>query len=127
MTDPRIENADVEGNLLLDESRRLGSDDFDRSRQWGHAFIEREVNVDDYDETTLEFGEADAACHWLVTRRTRQAGNESLGAASADYQGDFGEGLNSTTYGQALLETFPELRDKDKPTASITVPRTKDA
>lgn len=55
------------------------------------------------DSDTLENIELYLAAHIIAIGKERQALHEKVGPSSVIYQGKFGEGLKSTTYGQMVL------------------------
>jgi len=59
--------------------------------------------------------------HLISITKERQAKSEKLGEAAVTYQGNFGSGLNSTTYGQTvmLLDTCGILAQLGKRTIKV--------
>jgi hypothetical protein len=67
-----------------------------------------------YGENLLHEIEKYLAAH-LLTARDPRVSKEKVGTAEATYQGKFGEGLKSTTYGQHVL-----LLDRNKVFAELS-------
>lgn len=68
------------------------------------------------------------AAHMVATAPERQVSSAREGDGQVSFEGETGEGLSGTTHGQLAITLDPTnaLANADKPTASITVPSTKD-
>lgn len=124
MSDPRIDPSDVEETLSSKAAQKVDADDLARAVTVGHAIVEK-VDTSDYDTGTLEIAEAEAAAHWIMTHKVRQTKQQSVGNASKTFAATFGKELESTTHGQMLTTLIPDVKQATKPTASISVPRTR--
>ncbi|SNZ18165.1 Protein of unknown function [Natronoarchaeum philippinense] len=67
------------------------------------------------------------AAHLVASGPERQVSSAGEGGGNVSFEGETGEGLSGTTYGQTavLLDPTGSLAGADKPSASIDVPNAK--
>lgn len=121
---PRIGPSDVEDTLSDDKASKVDTSDLERAVTIGHAIVEK-ANTGNYDSDTLEIAEAEAAAHWIVSNKTRQLSQKSVGSAQKIYTGTFGTELRSTTHGQMLTTLLPDVEQATRKTATFDVPEVK--
>lgn len=124
MSDPRIDATDVEASLSDKAASKVDNSDLERAVTVGHAIVAK-VDSSQYDTSTLELAEAEAAAHWIMRTKVLQTSQESVGSASKSVSGSFGTGLEGTTHGQMLTSLVPDIKNAVKQTATIDVPSVK--
>ena len=89
--------------------------------QVANALVTEKLGSSDLGATRLEMIERWLSAHLIAITRERFAIRETIGEASVQYAGEFGRGLDSTSYGQMvmILDTTGELSKMSKKAVRI--------
>lgn len=107
----------------------LSSTYVDKYIKSANALVNQALASASLEEDTLTEIEMWIAAHMISVTRERQAKKEGAGGAEIEYTGEYGLGLNSTSFGQMAIAldstgTLADLASGKKKATFYTIPQT---